>query len=194
MSNKPKTIDEYLATLSDDKRAILEKLRKTIRAAVPKAEECISYQLPAFHLNGKMLIAFGATADHCALYPMSSSIVAAYQDELKDYDTSKGTIRFQAAQKPVSAWSGVLRPKKRNTKMVPAAMAKRIAAGVPVGVPGYTDEKPMVWCSVAPRSTYRRLVPMAPLMKAYSVKDFVKDPHHYGSEPVSTIGRSWRGD
>src|SRR5947209_1897308 len=89
-----KTVDEYLATLSDDKRAALERLRKTIRAAAPKAEECISYQLPAFRLNG-MLVAFGATANHCAFYPMSSSTVAAHKDELKDYDTSKGTIRFQ---------------------------------------------------------------------------------------------------
>ncbi len=95
MAGKPKNIDEYLAGLSDDKRAALEKLRKTIRAAAPKAQECISYQLPAFRLNGKMLVAFGATAQHCAFYPMSSTTVKACQDELKDYDTSKGTIRFQ---------------------------------------------------------------------------------------------------
>ncbi|MCI0538878.1 MAG: hypothetical protein L0Z50_27035, partial [Verrucomicrobiales bacterium] len=62
---KPKTIDEYLAALNADQRAALKKLRKTIRAAAPKAEECISYQLPAFRLNG-MLVAFGATANHCA--------------------------------------------------------------------------------------------------------------------------------
>ena len=95
MAGKPKTIDEYLAALSDDKRAALEKLRKTIRAAAPKAEECISYQLAAFRQNG-MLVAFGATEKHCAFYLMSSSTVAAHKDELKDYDTSKGTIRFQA--------------------------------------------------------------------------------------------------
>lgn len=96
MSGKTRitTIDEYLATVSDDKRAALEKLRKTIRAAAPDAEECISYQLPAFRLNG-MLVAFGATANHCAFYPMSASAVAAHKDDLKDYDTSKGTIRFQ---------------------------------------------------------------------------------------------------
>src|SRR5213596_1004002 len=97
-NRKPKTIDEYLAPLSDDKRAALEKLRKTIRAAAPKAEECISYQLPAFRLNGRMLVGFGATAKHCAFYPMSSSTVEAHQDELKEYGTSKGTIRFQADQ------------------------------------------------------------------------------------------------
>lgn len=91
---KAKTIDEYLAALSDDQRAALEKLRKTIRGAAPHAEECISYQLPAFRLNG-ILVAFGATENHCALYPMSASTVEAHKDELKDYDTSKGTIRFQ---------------------------------------------------------------------------------------------------
>jgi uncharacterized protein YdhG (YjbR/CyaY superfamily) len=92
---KPKTIDEYLAALSDDKRAALQKLRKTIAAAAPKAEECISYQVAAFRQNG-MLVGFGATENHCALYLMSSATVEAHQDELKDYDTSKGTIRFQA--------------------------------------------------------------------------------------------------
>ena len=66
MAAKPKTIDEYLAALSDDKRAALEKLRKVIRAAAPKAEECISYQLPAFRQNG-MLVAFGATSNNSVL-------------------------------------------------------------------------------------------------------------------------------
>jgi uncharacterized protein YdhG (YjbR/CyaY superfamily) len=95
MAGKPKTIDEYLAALSDDKRAALEKLRKTIRAVAPKSEECISYQIAAFRQNG-MLVGFGATANHCAFYLMSSSTVAAHKDELKGYHTSKGTIRFQA--------------------------------------------------------------------------------------------------
>ena len=96
MAAKPRTIDEYLAALSDDKRAALEKLRKTIRAAAPKAEECISYGLAAFRLDGSPLVAFGATENHCAFYLMSSSTVEAHQDELQDYDTSKGTIRFPA--------------------------------------------------------------------------------------------------
>ena len=95
MAGRPKGIDEYLAALSDDKRAALEKLRKTIRAAAPKAEECISYRLAAFRQDG-MLVAFGATANHCAFYLMSSSTLEAHKDELKGYDTSKGTIRFQA--------------------------------------------------------------------------------------------------
>src|SRR5262245_36214014 len=96
MAAKPTTIDEFLANLSVDKRSALEKLRKSIKAAAPKAEECISYGLAAFRLNGRPLVAFGATANHCAVYPMSSSTVAALKDDFKNYDTSKGTIRFQA--------------------------------------------------------------------------------------------------
>lgn len=91
----PKTIDDYLAAIPADKRAALEKLRKAVKAAAPKAEECISYRLPAFRLEGKMLVAFGAAANHCAFYPMSSSTIKAFRDELKNYETSKGTIRFQ---------------------------------------------------------------------------------------------------
>ena len=95
---KPKNIDEYLAALSDDKRAALERLRKIIRAAVPKAEECISYRLPAFRLDGKCFVWFGAAANHCAIY----GVLGDHKDELKDYDISKGTIRFQP-DRPLSA-------------------------------------------------------------------------------------------
>ena len=101
MAPKPKTIDEYLAALRDDQRVVLGKLRKTIRAAAPHAEECISYQIAAFRQNG-MLVGFGATPKHCAFYLMSSSTVAAHKAELKAYDTSKGTIRFQP-KKPLAA-------------------------------------------------------------------------------------------
>ncbi len=96
---RAKTIDEYLASLPADKRAALEKLRRAIRAAAPKAEECISYELPTFRQDG-MLVAFGATAHHCAFYLLSSTTVASHRDELEDYDISKGTIRFQA-EKPL---------------------------------------------------------------------------------------------
>jgi len=104
MRERPKatTIDEYLAGLSDEKRDVLERLRATIRTAAPGAEEYISYQLPAFRLDGKPLVAFGATAKHCAFYPMTGTTVEAHKEELKDYDISKGTIRFQAG-KPLPA-------------------------------------------------------------------------------------------
>src|SRR5437867_4506658 len=90
---KPKTIDEYLAALSTEQRVALERLRKAIRAAAPRVEECISYQLPAFRLDGRMLVWFGAAAHHCSFYP--GAVVQAYEDELDGYEISKGTIRFQ---------------------------------------------------------------------------------------------------
>lgn len=101
MAAKPKSIDEYLDAVTGKQRPALERLRKTIKTAAPKAEECISYGLAAFRLNG-MLVAFGATANHCAFYLMSASTVDAHRDELAGYDTSKGTIRFQP-DKPLPA-------------------------------------------------------------------------------------------
>lgn len=95
MKDAPGTIDEYLSALGPDKRDALEKLRQVIREIVPEAEECIRYGIPTFRLDGKTLVAIGAAAHHCALYPMSASIVETFQDELKDFSTSKGTIRFQ---------------------------------------------------------------------------------------------------
>ncbi len=97
---KAKSIDEYLARVDDDKRAALQKLRKDILAAAPGAEECISYQLPAFRFEGKILVWFGAASNHCSFYP--SGIVEDFKEELKGYDVSKGTIRFPA-DKPLPA-------------------------------------------------------------------------------------------
>ena len=89
-----RTIDEYLAALPGDQRAALSALRKTIRAAAPDAEECISYQLAAFRRNG-MLVALGATGNHCAFYLMSGTTLGDFREELRGYDVSKGTVRFQ---------------------------------------------------------------------------------------------------
>ena len=86
--------------MSAEKRAALEKLRKAIRAAAPKAEECISYGIPAFRLHGRFLVGIGAASNHCSFYP--DSALDAYKDELKGYETSKGTVRF-AASKPLPA-------------------------------------------------------------------------------------------
>ncbi len=83
--------------MSDDKRPALERLRQIIQAAAPKAEECISYQLPAFCLDGKVFW-FGAGANHCAIYGVSGSL----KDEFKDDASGRGTLRFQAAN-PIPA-------------------------------------------------------------------------------------------
>ena len=99
-TKQPTNIDEYLATVSDEHKAALEKLRKQIRAAAPKAEECISYQVPTFRQNG-VLVSFAAFKDHCSFFPGAAPIEA-HKDELKNFQLSKGTVRFQP-DKPIPA-------------------------------------------------------------------------------------------
>ena len=98
MPSKPRTIDDYLAGLPREQRAALEGIRKTIRSAVPGGEECISYGVPAFRVDGKVLVGFGAASGHCTFYPMSGTITAAHEAELSGYDTSTGAIRFPAGR------------------------------------------------------------------------------------------------
>jgi len=112
-ASKPKSTAAYLAGLSQDKRDALEKLRKAIKTAAPKAKECISYDIPAFRLDGKLLVAYGAAAKHCSFYP--GSVLEVLRDELREYDTSKGTIRFPA-EKPL--------PSALVQKLVKLRMAK----------------------------------------------------------------------
>lgn len=127
MKGKPKvaTHDEYLASLPDDKRAALEALRRIIRSAAPKAEECINYQLPAFRLEGKVLVLYGAAATHCSFFPGSGMAVEAHKGDLEGYGISKGTIRFDAA-KPLPA--GLVRRIVKYRIAENAARQKQAAA------------------------------------------------------------------
>ncbi len=93
-------VDQYLAGVPKEMRATLEKLRKTIKAAAPKATEVISYQMPMYKQDG-MLVGFAAFKEHCSLFP-GSAVINAHKDELKGYQTSKGTIRF-TVEKPLPA-------------------------------------------------------------------------------------------
>jgi len=99
---KPRTIDGYLASAQPRHRAVLEKLRQTIHAAAPGAEEYIGYGLAGFKVNGRPLVYFGAWANHCALYAASPRTQKQFQKELKGFVVSKGTIRF-TPDKPLPA-------------------------------------------------------------------------------------------
>lgn len=100
MRTPPRSVDEYMAALPPDARVALEKLRTMIKAAAPAATETISYQMPAFKHNGRHLVAFAAFKHHCSLFVMSTAVADALSDELRAYDTAKGTVRF-AAGKPL---------------------------------------------------------------------------------------------
>ena len=91
---QPGTIDEYLANVKPQHRKTLQKLRQTIQTAAPNVEECISYGLPAFRLNRHVLVFFGAWANHCAFYPGNAATLKKFRNELRNFQTSKGTIRF----------------------------------------------------------------------------------------------------
>lgn len=93
--------DEYLAAMPAKTRVALTKLRRTIHAAVPKAVEAISYHIPTFKYLGP-LVGFGGFEDHCSFFVMSPDVMDAHKQELRRYDTSKGTIRFPA-DKPLPA-------------------------------------------------------------------------------------------
>jgi uncharacterized protein YdhG (YjbR/CyaY superfamily) len=95
-------IDAYLVRVPPAQRAALQALRSHIRAAVPNAEEGISYGVPAFLVNGRAVAGFSAAKQHCSYYPMSGAVITALADDLARYETSKGAIRF-TAERPLSA-------------------------------------------------------------------------------------------
>jgi len=94
-----KDVDAYLAKLSTDKRATLQKVRQAIRAAAPKAEEGLSYGMPAF-IQGKPIAGYSASANHCAYFPMSGAVTTALADDLAKYEVSKGGFRFPIGKPP----------------------------------------------------------------------------------------------
>jgi uncharacterized protein YdhG (YjbR/CyaY superfamily) len=104
----PSSVDEYLSQVPEEARAALEKLRKTIKAAAPNTTETISYQMPTFKYQGRALVGFAAFKNHCSLFPYSGKAIDLHKEELKSYETSKGTIRF-----PID-------------KLLPAALVKKI--------------------------------------------------------------------
>ena len=89
-----KSVDEYIATRPEDVQAILQRVRMTIRKAVPDAEEVISYQIPAYKLQGAPVLYFAGWKQHYSVYPATDHLVAALKDDLAPYKVTKGTIRF----------------------------------------------------------------------------------------------------
>jgi uncharacterized protein YdhG (YjbR/CyaY superfamily) len=91
---KPSTIDDYLKTLPEDRRRALADIRAKIRAVVPDAEECISYRIPAFRVNGVVVAGFCATAKGCSYYPFSGSTLRSLARHVSRYEQTKGSLHF----------------------------------------------------------------------------------------------------
>ena len=112
---KPTTIDEYLAGVRDDQRAALQEMREAILQAAPHATECLSYAMPAFRVNGKVVAGFAAHARTRGYYPFSGGTLGAFAEELAGFKTTKGAVRF-TPERPL--------PKTCVRKLVLARLAK----------------------------------------------------------------------
>jgi len=98
MKNDFKSVDEYIASQPDGVQSVLNRVRSTIRKAVPGAEETISYKIPAYKLNGDRVLFFAGWKQHYSLYPATESVIKAFRVELAHYEVSKGTIRFPLSE------------------------------------------------------------------------------------------------
>ena len=98
MPRKPTTIDGYLSTVKGERRAALDALRKTIRTVIPRAEECISYGIPAFRLEGRIVAGFAATAKGCSYFPFSGSTLGTLERDLEAYGGTKSSLHFDPAR------------------------------------------------------------------------------------------------
>ena len=92
----PTTVDEYLATLPAARRAVMDDIRRTVRAEAPDAEELISYKMPAFKSNGRFLVSYGAFKAHYSVFPGSQLVIDRLGDEIRPYVAGRGTLKFPA--------------------------------------------------------------------------------------------------
>lgn len=122
------TVDEYIATFPKEVQAVLEKVRATIRKAVPDAEESISYRIAAYRFHGR-LIYFAAFQNHYSLYPATQLLNDAFEQQLTPYEVSKGTIRFPYGRPvPVRLIGALAKHRAAENLEAEAAKAAVIAA------------------------------------------------------------------
>jgi uncharacterized protein YdhG (YjbR/CyaY superfamily) len=93
-----KSVDEYISSQPETTQVVLERVRNTIRKAIPGAAEVISYQIPAYRLKTDRVLYFAGWTQHYSLYPASAQMVEAFKDNLAPYEVSKGTIRFPLSE------------------------------------------------------------------------------------------------
>ncbi len=87
-------VDAYLAGVKEPQRSTLEALRRSIRAVIPDAEECLSYGMPAFRVGGKVVAGFAAFKNHLAYVPHSGEVLASLGDGLQGYERTSGSLHF----------------------------------------------------------------------------------------------------
>lgn len=112
---KYESVDEYMARLPDDRRAAMQELRATIRAAAPDATEAISYNMPAFRLNGRFFVSYEAFKRHYSLFPWTDQMVDELGDAVRPYAVGKGTLRFPADERiPIDLVARIIQIRRRE--------------------------------------------------------------------------------
>jgi uncharacterized protein YdhG (YjbR/CyaY superfamily) len=91
------SVDQYIASCPETVQSVLERVRSTIRKAVPQAEESISYKIPAYKLGGDPVLYFAAWKKHFSIYPATASVIAAFGGNIAPY-VVKSTLRFPVSQ------------------------------------------------------------------------------------------------
>jgi uncharacterized protein YdhG (YjbR/CyaY superfamily) len=92
------SVDQYIASYPEGVQEVLRRVRGAIRRAVPRAEEVISYRIPTYKLHNRPVLYFAGWKQHYSLYPATPGVIAAFRDELAQYEVKKGTIRFPLFQ------------------------------------------------------------------------------------------------
>jgi uncharacterized protein YdhG (YjbR/CyaY superfamily) len=115
---KSTSVAEYIASQPPQARAVLRKVRAALRKALPKAEEVISYQIPAYKLDGRVVIYFAGWKEHCSIYPAQRRLVAAFKERLAPYEVNnKGTIRFPLSERvPVGLIEAIARFRAKEVR------------------------------------------------------------------------------
>jgi len=124
-SRRPRNVSEYIAGFPRGVQTLLQRVRSTIRKAIPAAEEAISYGIPTYKLNGRHALYFAGWKEHYSLYPANARLVAAFKDELAPYEVNnKGTIRFPLAEPvPVRLIAGIAKFRAREVAELRKAKA-----------------------------------------------------------------------
>ncbi len=148
-----KSVTEYLATLPEDTRTTLERVRAAIRKAVPKAEEGISYQIPALKLEGSAVIYFAGWKQHYSLYPATKKVVSSFKRELASYELSRGTIRFPLSQPvPTKLIAAIAKVRAQETvALLAERQAKRSKVAKKTKPPSKTSKAPKARKSIRKR-------------------------------------------
>ena len=124
MPTKFQTVDEYIATFPPKTKKFLKDMRTTIKQVAPQAEEAISYNMPAFKLDG-MLVWYAGYKEHIGLYP-KTKVIQVFKKELTDYKLSKGTIQFPLDQPlPLDLISRIVKYRIKENQEVSKAKVKK---------------------------------------------------------------------